>query len=94
MDDKIPGYCTHYAGVGCVIVNNKGEVLIVKEKGGLRKGKWGLAGGVVDSNELLEEAMIRECKEELGIDCKFIKLLGFRELSKFKGNRNDLYFLG
>ena len=38
--------------------------------------------------------MIRECYEEIGIDVKFNKLICFRELSNFKENKYDFYFLG
>lgn len=39
-------------------------------------GRLGLAGGFVEPNESIEEAVVREAKEELGIDIKIIDFLG------------------
>lgn len=56
--------------VSCWIMNNKGEILL--QRRALTKktnpGKWGKTGGHVDSGETTEAAIIREVKEELGID--------------------------
>lgn len=56
-------------GVGAFIVNDKGEILLMRR--GLNKsmpGTWIIPGGKVDFNESLREAVIRETKEEIGVD--------------------------
>lgn len=45
--------------------NNKGELAL----------KWEFPGGKVEINETHEQALIREIKEELGIDINVIKFL-------------------
>ena len=65
-------------GVGAVIFNNKGEVLITKrgKKAKNEKGKWEIPGGGVEFGETLKEALMREMKEELDIEIEIIELLG------------------
>lgn len=49
--------------------NNKEEILLsLRENTGYRDGYYDLPGGHVDENEDLFFAMIREAKEEIGID--------------------------
>lgn len=56
-------------GVSCFVINEKGEVLIEKRVNkGLTPGKLDLCSGHVDNEETQTQAMIRELKEELGID--------------------------
>ena len=38
-------------------------------------GTWGLAGGKIESNETLMQAMTRECTEELGAMPEYLKLV-------------------
>jgi len=70
-----------YIGVGCgaLIINNKNETLLVKR--GLKSknevGVWSKPGGAVEFGEKVEDAVIREIKEELGIEIELIKFLGF-----------------
>ncbi len=55
-------------GVTCFVINEKGEVLIEKRRNkGLTPGKLDLCSGHVDGEETQTQAMIRELKEELGI---------------------------
>lgn len=53
---------------------------------------WHFPGGLVDLGESLEQACVREVKEETGIDAEFCGVLGFRELLPFRNGQGDLYF--
>jgi len=59
-------------GVGVLIFNDKEEVLIVKTS---YKDHWSIAGGVVEEKESPKETLIREVKEEIGLDLKEVKFL-------------------
>ncbi len=39
------------------------------------RGKWGIPGGVVEVGERVEDAVVREVREETGIDCRPVKRL-------------------
>jgi 8-oxo-dGTP diphosphatase len=54
-------------GVGAVIVRD-GQVLIVKRRYEPLAGRWSLPGGTLELGETLESGLIREMKEETGLD--------------------------
>jgi ADP-ribose pyrophosphatase YjhB (NUDIX family) len=62
----------------CILKNEKGEYLLVKRSFEPFKDWWDIPGGFVDDNESLEQATIREVKEETGLDIKQLKYLGSR----------------
>jgi len=64
-------------GVGAVITNNEGRYFLARRGKEARneKGKWEFPGGSVEFNETLENALIREVREEYGFDIKVEKLL-------------------
>ena len=61
--------------VDCVVLND-GKVLLLKRAHEPFNGYWVLPGGHVERNETVEEAAVREMKEELGIDVDVEKLIG------------------
>ena len=56
-----------YVGVGAVIVDG-GNVLIVKRKYDPLAGQWSLPGGGVELGETLEDSIVREMREETGLE--------------------------
>lgn len=55
--------------VAVVLVDREGRILLSQRPSGKSMaGLWELPGGKVENEELPEEALIRELKEELGID--------------------------
>ncbi|HSX15178.1 MAG TPA: 8-oxo-dGTP diphosphatase [Candidatus Saccharimonadales bacterium] len=43
------------------------EVLLAMKKRGFGKGRWNGTGGKVDPGETVEQAMVRECQEEIEV---------------------------
>lgn len=68
----VPGTFTK-AGVGLIIVDDAGRVLLEKRSD---CGMWGLPGGKIEPGETILDAAIREAKEETGLDLTITRLLG------------------
>lgn len=60
-----------------VIINGDRKLLLSKRTIEPFLGWWDLVGGYMSGGETPEEALKREIKEELGVDCKSLKLLDF-----------------
>lgn len=56
------------SAVGLVIQSEDGKILLEKRAKEPRKGFLAFPGGFVDPNETAEEACVRECREELGVE--------------------------
>ncbi len=54
-------------GVGAVILHDK-KIVLIKRGNEPSKGKWTIPGGLVELAESPEMAVVRECKEETGLD--------------------------
>jgi 8-oxo-dGTP diphosphatase len=63
-----------FVGVGA-LVHNGGRILLVKRGKEPNKGRWMIPGGLVELGEKLEEAVLREVKEELGFDASIDRML-------------------
>ena len=57
-----------FVGVGAVIVDGAARVLLVKRRFEPLAGQWSLPGGAVDVGETLEACVIRELREETGLE--------------------------
>ncbi len=55
-------------GVGALIHDGRGRVLLVKRRFEPNKGRWSLPGGLLETGETLLEAGKREVREELGVE--------------------------
>ncbi|WP_442595924.1 NUDIX domain-containing protein [Neobacillus sp. D3-1R] len=83
-----------WLGVSGLVINKNGEWLVVKKKYGGLKGMWSLPAGFVEGNETADEAVIREVKEETGINCVNKGLIGLRTgVIKEEISDNMLIFL-
>jgi ADP-ribose pyrophosphatase YjhB (NUDIX family) len=67
------GYITPKVGANGAIFNPNGEILLMKRADG---GKWCLPCGWVEPNERPIEAVIREVREETGLDTEVKQLVG------------------
>jgi len=54
-------------GVGAIVLDDD-QILLEKRKNSPGKGKWTVPGGLVDLGETAEQAVIREVKEETGLE--------------------------
>lgn len=61
-------YCNVAAAVGVIIKDRNNNVLFEIRAKEPRKGCAALPGGFVDFDERAEDAVIRECREEIGVE--------------------------
>jgi len=89
----LPKYPFTNVGVGGVVENEKGEILLMKERRGHYLG-WKFPGGLSDPNESIQEAIAREVLEETGVEAEFCGILTFRHAKRGPyANTGDLYFV-
>lgn len=71
--DSLPPNASHTVGVGAVVTDQDGRVLLVREKSGpaARDGIWKIPTGLADAGEELQDAALREVKEETGVEATF-----------------------
>ena len=55
------------AGVGAVVIDASGRVLLVKRGSEPIKGRWSIPGGLIELGEALTDAVKREIEEETGL---------------------------
>lgn len=78
MIEKINKRGHVWFAVSGLVISPDGKWLVVKKKYGGLKGKWSLPAGFVNAGETADEAVIREVKEETGVDCVVKGLIGLR----------------
>jgi ADP-ribose pyrophosphatase YjhB (NUDIX family) len=52
------------------------KILLIKRNTVPFKGYWGLPGGRMDLGETIEQTVVRECKEETGLDVSTVNKIG------------------
>jgi 8-oxo-dGTP diphosphatase len=52
------------------------KILLVKRDTVPFKGYWALPGGRMDPGETVEQTIVRECKEETGLDVEIVRVIG------------------
>jgi 8-oxo-dGTP diphosphatase len=78
----------HIVSAAAIVLNDKNELLLIK---GPRRG-WEMPGGQVEEGESLTDAVVRETKEESGIDIEVIKFCGI--FQNIEGSICNTLFLG
>ena len=71
-------------GVGAIILK-RDQILLEKRKNSPGKGRWTIPGGLVNLGETAEQAVIREVKEETGLevyDPRLVDVVNYISLGK------------
>ncbi|RZC81649.1 hypothetical protein C5167_044223 [Papaver somniferum] len=91
----LPDGPTHQIGVGGFVMNDKKEVLVVQENvcPCQCSGVWKLPTGFINKSEEIFSGVVREVKEETGIDTEFLEVVAFRHVHKVAFEQSDLLFV-
>ncbi len=94
-DAFIPHYATHFIGAGGVVIDEDQNLLVVSERfrGDRSRPYWKLPGGALHPGENLVGAVIREVKEETGVDTCFEHLVAFRHWHGYRFGKSDIYMV-
>lgn len=78
LDKKYPR-----VGIGVMIRNKKGQVLMGLRKGSHGSGEWSFPGGHMEFGERIFETAKREVKEETGLDIEEFKLISVADEMRY-----------
>jgi ADP-ribose pyrophosphatase YjhB (NUDIX family) len=83
------------AGGVALISRPDGEtgVLLIQRGEEPNKGGWTIPGGFVEFDETADVAVVREIKEETGLDCTVLGLIGYRNRADPGDNTSYVVFL-
>jgi len=81
----------------CYVIDRKNKTTLmiyrIKKRNDVHEGKWNGLGGKFEGNESPEECVIREIKEESGLNIKSPKLHGFITFPLFDGKEDWYVFI-
>src|SRR5271170_525334 len=84
-------------GVGALIFTRsgrRGPILMVERAGEPLKGYWSLPGGLVETGELLEDAVKREILEETGLRIAVLRRFDiFERIMRDHRGRTEYHYL-
>lgn len=96
VHSALPGYAFTQIGVGGVVVNAKGEVLMVQERVApmpIFQGSWKLPGGLADPSENFADTVAREVLEETGVAAQSEGVVSLRHTHGYRFGQGDIYVL-
>lgn len=77
----------------CMISDGKGNVVVQNKVNNEYWHGWNFPGGHVEKGEYITPSVIREVKEETGLDIEEPKLCGIKEFHKMKDGKRYIVFL-
>ena len=87
----IPTAANHTLGVGAVVINDKNEILVIKEK--ISNLGYKLPGGHIDNGEMISAALEREVLEETGVIVEFESIISLGHFYPHQFHKSNLYVL-
>lgn len=94
-ESRLPHGPTHQVGIGALVINEDGKMLVVQEKTGPASEfkLWKMPTGLLDPGEDIGIAAKRELMEETNLDAELVKVLCFRQAHAGGDRGSDLFFI-
>ncbi|RML27423.1 NUDIX family hydrolase [Pseudomonas syringae pv. lapsa] len=86
----VPFIPTHTVGAGAIVINDAGELLVIRERG---SSGFKLPGGHVDDAERIRDSIVREVLEETGIETKFESIVAFTTKHPYQFGKSNIHFI-
>jgi ADP-ribose pyrophosphatase YjhB (NUDIX family) len=93
IDAYIPVPPTHTMGVGAIVINDKNEILLVRDRISSNHSIYKLPGGMVEHADKLSDAVEREVYEETGIKAELIKMVSVLNSHPYRFNKSNIYIV-
>ena len=90
VGEGVPGYVTPKVAIGAIVGNEAGEILLVQRPD---SGVWLYPTGWADVGYSPSEVAIKEVREETGIECEPVQLLGVVDGQRMGFSRFGMYML-
>ena len=90
IGEGIPGYVTPKVSVGAIVGNDEGELLLVKRP---MSGVWLFPSGWADVGYSAAEVVVKEVREETGIEAQPVQLLGVVDGLRMGFTKFGMYLL-
>ena len=66
----------HIPCIGAIVFDEQGRLLLVQRANPPAQGKWSLPGGRLEPGETSETGVVREVREETGLDVTVVREVG------------------
>lgn len=86
----VPFIPTHTVGAGAIVINDAGELLVIRERG---TTGFKLPGGHVDPAERIQDSIEREVLEETGIESKCESIVAFTTKHPYQFGKSNIHFI-
>jgi len=90
IGEGIPGYVTPKVAIGAIVGNDQGHILLVKRA---PSGVWLFPSGWADVGYSAAEVVVKEVREETGIDVEPVQLLGVVDGMRMGFTKFGMYML-
>lgn len=92
-DALVPQFASHYIGAGGVVLNTNNDLLVVSERHrrNMDQPSYKLPGGALYAGEHLSEAVVREVREETGVQTRFDAVVAMRNMHGYRYGKSDIY---
>jgi ADP-ribose pyrophosphatase YjhB (NUDIX family) len=90
VGEGVPGYVTPKVAIGAIVGNDDGDILLVRRPD---SGVWLYPTGWADVGYSPSEVAIKEVREETGIECEPVQLLGVVDGQRMGFSRFGMYML-